>query len=236
MKQEEKIAKNYFNSIGFEKIIFEPKGQRTPDFELNNKIAVEVRRLNIFKNEIPLEKIQFNIIPKIRKQIENFGNINYNKSAFVGITYSRPLNYNIKIKKKISSILEYHSSRMNESHSYEINNNLKLDIFPSEHKLKSKYFIGASNDLDNWVFVLSEIIKSLKQIIPEKYEKILTFKSEYNNWWLALIDNIGYGIVENELVELSKKINFDLMFDRILIISPCGKRAVTLKNTKANNV
>ena len=46
MKREEKIANDYFISVGFNKILYEPDGNIPPDFLLNDSIAVEVRRLN----------------------------------------------------------------------------------------------------------------------------------------------------------------------------------------------
>ena len=83
MKREEKIAETYFKSLGFTNIEFEPKGNRTPDFVIENEIAIEVRRLNQFHNGKPIEKVQYNLIPKIVNQLESFGNGENSKSAFV---------------------------------------------------------------------------------------------------------------------------------------------------------
>ncbi|MFD2541635.1 hypothetical protein ACFSSB_04825 [Lacinutrix gracilariae] len=219
MKREEKIAQTYFESLGFQNIIFEPKGNRTPDFEIGKNIAIEVRRLNQFYNEKPIEKVAFNLIPKIVNQIESFGNGSHNSSAFIGIKYKRPINYNKKIKKKIDCILEYHSNEMQNHKVYKINKNLEINIFPSEKKFDVQYHFGSSADFNEGGFVLGNIYNSLKLINAEKADKIEPFKSEYKTWWLALIDNIGNGLSKSELLQLRESIDFDLNFDKVFIIS-----------------
>jgi hypothetical protein len=219
LKREEKIAETYFKSIGFTNIEFEPKGNRTPDFGIKNEIGIEVRRLNQFHNGKPIEKVQFNLIPKIVNLLKSFGNGKNNKSAFVGIKYSRPIKFDKRIKKQISSILEIHSSQMESQKEYKINENLELSIFPSSEKLDFQFNFGSSLDFNQGGFVLENIYESLKVVIEEKTKIIEEYRPEYKTWWLALIDNIGNGLSENEMSQLRESIDFDLNFDKVLIIS-----------------
>ncbi|MFA9190786.1 hypothetical protein AAGV28_05320 [Flavobacterium sp. FZUC8N2.13] len=219
MKREEKTVETYFKSIGFQNIVFEPKGNRTPDFVIDEKIAIEVRRLNQFYNGIPIEKVKHNLLPKIISQIEAFKKESYSKSAFVGIRYTRPINYNKKIKDLINAILENHSSIMETSKKYKINDNLELEIFPSDKKLDTQYHFGSSIDFNEGGFVLANIYNSLKIIIPEKSKQIENYKSEYKTWWLALVDNIGNGLSQTEFSQLREIIDFNLYFDKVFIIS-----------------
>jgi hypothetical protein len=46
MTEEEGYAEEYLKFRGFRNIIFEPHCSRTPDFLVDGRIAVEVRRLN----------------------------------------------------------------------------------------------------------------------------------------------------------------------------------------------
>lgn len=219
MKREEKIAETYFKSIGFTNIEFEPKGNRTPDFVIQNEIAIEVRRLNQYHDEKPIEKVQYNLIPKIVNQLESFKNGKNDKSAFVGIRYSRPIKINNKILEQINSILETHSSQMDLQRKYSINDNLELHIFPSSEKLEFQFNFGSSIDLNQGGYVLGNIYESLKFIIEEKTKLIKQHKPAYKTWWLALIDTIGNGLSENEMSQLRENIDFDLNFDKIFIIS-----------------
>jgi hypothetical protein len=46
MNREEKVAKTYLEKLGLGEVLFEPNGNVPPDFLINGRIAVEVRRLN----------------------------------------------------------------------------------------------------------------------------------------------------------------------------------------------
>lgn len=219
MKYEEKITENYFKSLGYNDIVFEPKGNRTPDFVINNEIAVEVRRLNQHYKGVPLEAAAYSLIPKIENQLKSFGNGQHQQSAFVGIYYSRPIKYTKQIQNKIEVVLETHSDKMEKQENYYIADNLRIKIFPSPVKLEYQYNFGTSLDCNQGGFVLSNILDSLKQIIPVKYNLIQPFKTEYKFWWLALVDFIGYGIEDFEIKNLRESIDFDLKFDKVYIIS-----------------
>ena len=69
--QEELRAKQYLQSLNYTKVEYEPLGNVTPDFVLDNKIAVEVRRLNrnYIKNEqlVSSESCEIDTHTKIKK-------------------------------------------------------------------------------------------------------------------------------------------------------------------------
>ncbi len=57
MDTSEKLADAYFNYRGFNSVVFEPRGKsKPPDFLLEGRIAVEVRRLN--RNEVATSPTQ----------------------------------------------------------------------------------------------------------------------------------------------------------------------------------
>ena len=202
MKREEEIVQEYLEFIGFENIQYEPNGNRTPDFLINQQIAVEVRRLNQFYEEKPLEKVTYNLVPKVIKQIESFGNNPHTRSSLVGIRYSRPIKYSTRIKDEIDTILNLHSKQMDKHIVYKVSSNLELRFFPSEKRLAKQYNLGSYTDFNEGGFVLGNIYESLKHIIKEKIEKIAPFRSEYKTWWLVLVDHIGNGLSESEIEQL----------------------------------
>ncbi|MEK0338505.1 MAG: hypothetical protein QQN41_13835, partial [Nitrosopumilus sp.] len=68
MNRDEKIANNYLKQQDFSQIVYEPDGNISPDFLLDNSIAVEVRRLNqhqlvngVYK---PIEELDYKLIPR----------------------------------------------------------------------------------------------------------------------------------------------------------------------------
>jgi hypothetical protein len=223
MKHEEKLAKRFLEKQGFSKIDYEPKGNRTPDFLLNDEIAVEVRRLNQHStNETkrkPLEELFFKLIPKLVKLFNTYDNGKYTSSAFVSINFNRPLTADKNLINKIKGILDKHSLIMESTVEYEVIQNLTLEIFPSAERLEHQFNYIASSDNDAGGVVLSNILDSLKLIIKEKEAKITPFYAEYKIWWLILINFIGYGLKKSELTELKRLTDIN-KFDRIYFISP----------------
>ncbi|WP_300441980.1 hypothetical protein [Christiangramia sp.] len=220
MKKEEQKAEKYFKNLGFKNIDYEPKGNRTPDFVINDEIAVEVRRLNQFLDGEPLEKVYFKIVPKILNLIENYNTDTHTKSSFVSIHFSRPSIVNKKDIKLINEILDFHSNKMEQKKRYKVGAGLELEFHPSEKKLEKQYWIGGIVDFDEGGFILSNIYKSLKLISPAKYNIIQPYKSEYPIWWLALIDHISFSpLTKNELNILKQSIDFNLKFDKVILIS-----------------
>ncbi|GAB7258135.1 hypothetical protein [Polaribacter sp. OB-PA-B3] len=225
MKFEEKIAKEYFEFKGYDKVKFEPIGNTPPDFLINDSIAVEVRRLNKFHSGKPLEKIEYNVIPKIEKFIKLFElNENFENTTIVSIYYSRPIKFNEYLKREIAKVLESYSKNKRLKKEYEISDNLNLGFFEHNEKWESQFEVGGIVDLNRGGFVVKDICDSLKIIIHEKERKVEKFKNLYENWWLVLIDFIGYGIHSTEIEKIKNEINENNSFKKIILISPTDSK------------
>lgn len=222
MKFEEKIAESFLESCGFKNIQFEPKGNRTPDFVVNDEIAVEVRRLNSFYGKEAIEQVRFQFLPKVIKFIEDLEFEISDKYYFFHINYQRPIRFSNNLKDKILQCILEH--QRNESFNfntfeYEVEDNFTLGLTAFPEKLERQYNLGSYCDLDEGGAVLKNVYDSLKIIIPEKYSKIEKYKSEYDTWWLILIDFISFGIRKSEYKSLLDSIDFDLKFDKVIIVS-----------------
>lgn len=95
MKPEECLAKIYLESLDLGPVIYEPKGNRPPDFSVDNSIAVEVRRLN--QNEITetgyrgLEETRIPLWARVGSLLASFGPPKSGVSWFVSYDFRRPL-------------------------------------------------------------------------------------------------------------------------------------------------
>jgi hypothetical protein len=223
MNADENIAYKFFEYQAFENIEFEPQGNRSPDFVINKKIGVEVRRLNQHikrGNSIkPLEELDYKLIPRLRSLFKTYNKDDYTSSAFIGISYNRPLKIDKQLLDSIKLVINQHSLNMNSTEKYFINNSLSLEIMPSQVLLEDKFTIGFVSDRDSGGFVLHNILESLEIIIKEKEPKIIPYLNEYEEWWLTLIDHIGYSLSKNELSEVKMHLPKNL-FKRIYFISP----------------
>jgi hypothetical protein len=230
MKREEKIARKYFLHNGYKQIIFEPDGNIPPDFLLNYKIAVEVRRLNKYFNGAPLEFLEYKIIPIIQKILKEFEHIKSDKTDFINIRFSRPLKVNRNFKNKIREILQIQVNNLGEKRLFKVNENIEIEFFPSEKSLHSPFSLGGYTDNNSFGFIICDIYENLKFIIKEKEHKIQPYRARYKTWWLLLIDYIGYGLTEADLKEL-KKLPFDKhIFKKIIFVSPINPEQGAILN------
>ena len=170
MKFEEKIAKEYFEFKKYRNIEFEPIGNTPPDFLLNKKVAVEVRRLNKFHLGIPLEKIDYNVIPKIEKLIYSYGkDVEFENTTIVHLYYSRPINYSNLLARKIENILGQYLKKKQSSKIFIVSANLEIDFYQLNEKWDTPFEVGGIVDYDRGGLVFNDVLNSLKYIIKEKF-------------------------------------------------------------------
>lgn len=227
--REEQIVIDCLIHQGYTEIEFEPDGNIPPDILVDNKIAIEVRRLN--QNEITeegfngLEEDEFSVQGIMRKILQESSDETFDKSAFVGYYFNRPIPTKKEIKKYVSEILENHKSIIDEEREYVLNKNFRMNIFPSATKLNQQYQYGMSSDNDSGGFVVSLIYENLKLIIPEKDEKTSKYRERYSEWWLAIVDKIGYGLSDLDSKQFHNLPKIENSFDRLLLVSAINSKS-----------
>jgi len=234
MKREEQLAYNYLTYQGYSKIKYEPDGNIPPDFLINETIAIEVRRLNqhytanLTDLPDPLEKLEFALIPRVNSILKEYPIGTNPNSVFVFVEFGRPLTVNKKLLNDIKSLLEQH--KMNDIHvitSVKISENLTIRFHPSSKKFSTLYVLGIVADNNSGGLVVSNIYHNLKLVIKEKERKILKYYNRYPEWWLLLIDFIGYGLDDFDFHQLGQyKINSS-KFKKIILVPPFN-----IKDTK----
>jgi len=238
MKREEKIANDYFISGNFTKIQYEPDGNIPPDFLLNDSIAVEVRRLNQHyrrqKNIVPLEQLEFQLIPRIRNLLKTIEAPEINSSAFLTISYGRPLKVDKKLIADIDNILQNHIQSIKEKREYIIRHNLNIRIWPTKRKLSQIYEIGILSDHDSGGVVVGEIYQNLNIIIKEKALKIQPYLKKYSEWWLLVVDYIGFGLDNLDINQLRSLSLETHPFKKVIILPPYDFNKVVIIDKSIN--
>jgi hypothetical protein len=72
--------------------------------------------------------------------------------------------------------------------------------------------LGGFSDHDSGGWIIPELEKNIRICAREKTEKIAGVRARYPEWWLILVDHIGYGQEEHLSVEHD--------WDRVVLISP----------------
>lgn len=221
--REEQLIIDCLKVQGFDRISYEPNGNVPPDILLNNKIAIEVRRLNknqIYGNDFKgLEQEGYAIYGLMKKIMEEISDKDFDKSALIGYFFNRPLPEKKVIKKNVSTILKSHKPFIHENREYEVSDNFKIRLIPSPQKLQNQYQYGMSTDGDSGGFIVGLIYENLKLIVAEKERKVKKYKSNYSEWWLAVVDTIGYGLTDLDAEQFHNLPKIENSFDRLLLVS-----------------
>ena len=150
--KDEIRAKKYLQTLEYKEVLYEPLGNVTPDFLLDDKIAVEVRRLN--RNHIDsdqmlsIENFEIPLVKNIKKIITIFESKPFTTSAYVSITISKPLGMESKtsVIKKIKKVLKNHTRHISKNKSYQISEYLELTFTPTDKKSTQYMYSGCNGD------------------------------------------------------------------------------------------
>jgi hypothetical protein len=217
MKHEEELAKRYLHSLGLSDVVHEPDGNIPPDFVVDGKIAVEVRRLNQHEAKTHgkpagLENLRFALEASIREVLRSLGPPKNEKSWFVHYSFSRPLPALPDVKHAVQRALVAFRDGRTDRRELSISDRLKLHLLPSTKLFPQHFVPGGSSDHDSGGWLVHELQRNIDICIQEKTGKIASVRARYPEWWLVLIDQIGYG--ERESV----KIEHD--WDKVVLLNP----------------
>jgi hypothetical protein len=111
MNREENITEAYLKSLDFKDVVFQPDGNIPPDFSIDGRIAVEVRRLNqhfFTKDEVRgLEETRIPLFTLLESSLSEFDSQYKGCSYWVAIKFHRPVEKGNTNKKAINKALTY---------------------------------------------------------------------------------------------------------------------------------
>jgi hypothetical protein len=225
MDSSENLANKFLKSQGFSDVLFEPDGNVPPDFLVNKRIAVEVRRLNqnYEKNGVTkgLEESEIPLRHKFEKFITSHGGSSDGKSYFISYEYCRPIAPWKNIQLRLRSFLdEFNAGNIIENEQYEIDKNFHVEIIQANEIHSNMFLLGGYCDFDTGGYVLSEVFRNLEICIKEKTNKISKYRNQYEEWWLILIDRIGHSLNKEDRQEFSKTFKIDHDWDKIILVNP----------------
>lgn len=223
MDKSETLAKTYLESLDFDSVIYEPDGNVPPDFLLDGRIAVEVRRLNqnftsngrvkgLEETSMPLKDV-------IKKLLDAYGSPSDGASYFFSYSYSRPLAALKDIKMGVCNFLDaFSDGQREECVAYRIAPRFEAEVFKATKAQKKKFILGDIVDFNLGGFVVAELYENINHCIVEKSHKVEPYKSKYNVWWLILVDRISNGLCEEEIEALSALIVGAEFWSEIVLI------------------
>ena len=228
MNDDEKIAETYLKTCIFDTVQYEPIRNKTPDFLCDNDIAVEVRRLNFLEKKTTgtLKGCEDSAIPMlmgIESVLKKFGEVKNKPAWWLACQFERPLMTTRDIKKTLEE-------RIRTGLKTKVYDNIEI-IINKDHLQKFKLIrsgqdfddgtikIGIISDYDIGGLVMEKTKESLLFCIKEKDKNAKNADIKYKKWWLILVDYLYSYFDDDEIDELRKSIDFDMIFERVIVLN-----------------
>ncbi len=188
-----------------ENVIFEPDGKVPPDFLVNSKFEVEVRRLNkSFSDKGShegLEQVTIPIFEVCNEVLRSFDARYQGNSYWVSLQFERPLSTSMRqVKKEMEITLETFITSVTTALpcTLFVNPNIRFTIDASD-PITGRVFRpagGTDRNANGWV--IPDYQDNLRHCIIEKSAKVSDYLTKYHEWWLYLLDHMGWGLDEKE--------------------------------------
>jgi hypothetical protein len=228
MDQSESHVRDYLEHLNLGRVVYQPDGNIPPDFLVDGRIAVEVRRLN--ENELTesggfrgMETDRISTGRKFQALLRSLGPAKSSTSWFVGCKVKRPIPRWKDIEEDLRRELEHF--RDNEDSQrlcvLRIAAGFEAHIIHRASDAHPTCFVFAGcNDRDIGGFVFADTQWNLRLCVEEKMKKIASVRHRYPEWWLIFVDHVGSGVdlCDEELYRQHLNIEHDL--DRLILLSP----------------
>ena len=227
MDASEEIVEKYLLTLS-SNVVFEPDGNIPPDFLLDSRIAIEVRRLNQNINNKGLEETRLPLRDRMGKLFQTFGPPVSNESWLVDYRFKRPIDNWKKLRSTVKSHLKaFYSFPKKENMKIKISENFEIDIRKITGDYPTFYVLPGYKDSDAGGWLLYEMEKNINICVEEKLRKTLPFRDKYPEWWLMLVDRIGYGLSTSDQEFLRDRLaDIDHNFDKVILIDPLNHKRV----------
>lgn len=227
MDDAEKLSEAFLRSLGFKAVEYEPDGNIPPDFLCDSRVAVEVRRLNHHHEsagESPeaLDKKGIALWNAVKRTLLDIGPPTSGRSWWVSYSVKRPLHDYKKIPKILkNALLDFRANPGDGERKIAVVEGFKLTITPADdvHDLEFVFACASDRDSTGWLFEMMQT--NIQLCIEEKTHKIAKVRNGYPEWWLVLVDMIGWGLSEfdqqifNDCVTIEKS-----NWDKVILIDP----------------
>lgn len=226
MDETEAHATKLLAHLGHESVEFEPDGNVTPDFLVDERVAVEVRRLNQHFSHAGtiqgLESIQIPMWRNVKKLAETLGPPPAGETSwYYSVDFQRPIEpwrtLMPKIERAFRSFMSEPNRRDTTLHPAD---NVKIDLMHSSSTFGTFFVMAGQIDFASGGWLLAELEQNLRHCIAEKTIKAAPFRSRYPEWWLVFVDQITYGLDEEDLEVFREQTPIEHDWHRIILVSP----------------
>ncbi|TAD89144.1 MAG: hypothetical protein EAZ99_10960 [Alphaproteobacteria bacterium] len=231
MDESESLVEQYLRSFGYEDVVHEPNGNVPPDFVVDKRIAIEVRRLNqniddgTGKGRRGIEEAEKPLGDWLRNYLSSYGPGDVSDQRwFVCCSFRHPRPEYSNLKEQLDDLLRTfmdNPDRQPLERDLTVGMRFKVSLIKGSTQQQNFFTLGGLGAEEAGGWVLSEIYENLRHCIKEKERKISKHRGKYPEWWLILPDHIGHGLSDLSRNQFHDKFSIETGgFDKIILINP----------------
>jgi len=225
MDDSEKKAFEYLRSLGLGDIVYEPDGNVPPDFLVDGRVAIEVRRLNQNVQSDDgiqgLEEVDIPLWLKMRGLLESLGPPTSDVTWFVFYRFKRPVPSWKKLEPELRRFLEgFRDDGPHERTESNLGNGFSISVFRASITHPTLYLLAGCSDQDSGGWLLAEMERNLNICISEKTAKVARVRAKYPEWWLVLVNYIGFGLDDFDRAMFRDQVRVEHDWDRAILVDP----------------
>lgn len=227
MDCSEKVAMNHLRFRGHQDVLYEPDGNVPPDFLVDRRIAVEVRRLGQTdsgsKPQKDLEESSIPLFTRFRRLLASYGSSDVIR--FISIAFRRPLPAWRLVDKGSRKFLDVVlTGALPEGTTQTVAPNVDLTYTYKLEQSGDTFELDNTDDPDWGGWIMAELERNLRVRIDEKTRKIAPYRSKYPEWWLVLIAQPVYAVSERDIQQFRRSTHIVHGWDKIVIVNGADYR------------
>ena len=128
--------------------------------------------------------------------------------------------YKLFCSKRLKEILNtFEIGGNSQINTIELSPSVTLKLSPKGTIENQIFHLGSMLDFDSGGFVISNIIENMSFCIEEKANKIKSCQSKYKYWWLILIDEISYGLSQEDKQYVASKMEKPPIWEKVITLN-----------------
>ena len=224
MDRAETIARDHLICRGFPNPVYEPDGNVPPDFLLEGRIAVEVRRLNQNERGTPspkgLEQTEIPLLSSLQKLLQSFGPP-VHSAWWLSVHFSRPVPAWKTLAPPVKAFLEgIRDGQRQIPSAFSPCASVTFEARPRADAAHEMFHLAMIRDGDSGGWVVEEVHRNLQLVVAEKSAKTSTVRSRYPEWWLVLVDQLAYSMSEYDRAQFRESATISHNWDKIVLVNP----------------
>jgi hypothetical protein len=146
--------------------------------------------------------------------------------------FERPLNMGMRQIRKamVRALQAFLESDLSElPYILPVTEDIEFTIYPSSQAVGRVFRLAGGSDDDAGGWVIPIYIENLRHCISEKSKKVMDYLANYQQWWLYLVDHMGWGLDGSETQDIVSSISDIGVFDGVFILSNSGTSLLASK-------